>query len=94
MLDLSTLSSEFSTVAAYPGDDVVYEAAFNGCEARFESYVGKPYLESELYIDAFTPTLEGWNEVDDRVVNCVVFEVNADQTAMIKSSSSLRNAGR
>ena len=50
--------------------------------------------ESVLFMDAFTPTVEGWNEVDDRVVNCVVFEVNDSQTEIVKSTISLRNANR
>jgi hypothetical protein len=94
LIDLSTVSSEFSLAAAYPGDDPVYEAAFNECWDRFESYVGMEYEQSVLYIDAFTPTFEGWTEVDDRIANCVVFEVNADQTEIQKSTSTLRNARR
>lgn len=59
LVDLSTLGSEFSTVASYPGDDAVYEAAFNACQSEFEPFVGVDYMESALYIDAFTPTFEG-----------------------------------
>lgn len=94
LVDLSTISSDFSTVASYPGNDAVYEAAFNACWDEFESYIGMAYEDSVLYIDAFTPTLEGWNEVDDRVANCVVFEVSEDQLDIVKSTSSLRNARR
>lgn len=94
LIDLSTISSDFSTAAAYPGDDAVYEAAYDACWDEFEPYIGMPYEESVLYIDAFTPTFEGWTEVDDRTANCVVFEVNADQTEIVKSSQSLRNANR
>ena len=94
IVDLSTVSSEFSLAAPYPGDDAVYDAALNACYDRFEGYVGMPYEESVLFMDAFTPTLEGWNEVEDRVANCVLFEVNASQTEIVKSTQSLRNAGR
>jgi hypothetical protein len=94
LVDLSTLSSEFSIAAAYPGDGPVLDAAFNECWERFESYVGMEYEDSVLFIDAFTPTLEGWTEVDDRIANCLVYEVNADQTGIRKSTSSLRNAQR
>ena len=94
LVDLSTVSSEFSTAAPYPGDDAVYDAALGECESEFQRYVGVAYLDSVLYMDAFTPTFEGWEEVDDRIANCVLFEVNADATAMVKSSTSLRNAGR
>ena len=94
VVDLSGVSSEFSLASPYPGDDAVYDAALDACYDRFEGYVGMPYEESVLYLDAFTPTFEGWTEVDDRVANCVLFEVNASQTEIVKSSQSLRNARR
>ena len=94
LVDLSTVGSEFSVSAGYPGDDAVYEAAINECWEEFERFVGVPYEESVLFMDAFTPTLEGWEEVDDRIANCVVFEVNASQTEIVKSTFSLRNANR
>ncbi|MDJ0498853.1 MAG: septum formation family protein [Acidimicrobiia bacterium] len=94
LVDLSTVSSEFSVSAGYPGDDAVYEAAIDECLDEFERFVGVPYADSVLFLDAFTPTLEGWEEVDDRIANCVVFEVNASQTEIVKSTFSLRNANR
>ncbi len=94
LIDLGSVSSEFSTAALYPGDDVVYEASIEECWDEFERYVGVPYEDSVLFMDAFTPTLEGWQEVDDRIVNCVLFEVNADQTEIVQSRTSLRGAGR
>jgi hypothetical protein len=94
LIDLSLVSTEFSSVASYPGDDAVYETAYDACWDDFASYVGFPYEDSVLWMDAFTPTLEGWNEVDDRIVNCVVFEVNADASEIVMSSGSLRGAGR
>lgn len=94
LVDLSTVGPEFSVSMNYPGDDAVYEAAINECLDEFEVYVGVPYEESVLYMDAFTPTLEGWEEVDDRIANCVLFEVNASQTEIVKSTFSLRNANR
>ncbi len=94
LIDLSVLSPQFSSVASYPGDDTVYEAAYEACWDEFEPYVGVPYEDSVLWMDAFTPTLEGWSEVDDRVVNCVVFEVNGDASEIVKTDKSLRNAGR
>ncbi len=94
LVDLSDISLEFSSVALYPGDDAVYEAAYNACWDAFESYVGVPYEDSVLYLDTFTPTLEGWEERGDRIANCVLYEVNADATELIQSRRSLRNANR
>ncbi|MDJ0664073.1 MAG: septum formation family protein [Acidimicrobiia bacterium] len=94
LIDLSVVSPEYSSIASYPGDDAVYEAAFNECWDEFELYVGVPYEESVLYLDVFTPTLEGWDERGDRIANCVLYEVNADATQLIQSNRSLRNANR
>ena len=94
LVDLSEIGSEFSSLAPYPGDAVVYDTALSECEERFEFYVGVPYLESAIYLDAFTPTLEGWDERGDRIANCVLFEVNADLSEIAKSNRSLRNANR
>jgi len=92
LVDLSDISSEFSTVAAYPGDDAVFDAAFNACYDRFEGYVGTPYEESAIYLHAFTPTFEGWTDVDDRVANCVLYARDAAQEEPIKSSESFRDS--
>jgi hypothetical protein len=93
-IDLGVASSEYNSLAAYPGEDAVYEAAFNACWDAFEGYVGVPYEDSVLYLDAFTPTFEGWREQDDRIVNCLVFAVDEAAGEIVKSDSSLRNANR
>ena len=96
LIDLSTVSPEYSSIASYPGDDAVYEAAFNECWDEFEFYVGVPYEESVIYLDVFTPTLEGWDERGDRIANCVLYEANTEVTPaqLIQSNRSLRNANR
>lgn len=94
LVDLSSVSPDFAIAASYPGDELVYESAIDECYDEFERYVGIPYEDSVLYMDAFTPTLEGWQEVDDRIANCVLFEVNADQTDIVQSRTSLRGSGR
>ena len=94
LVDLSVVSADFSMAASYPGDTAVYDAAYEACWDAFEPYIGVPYEESRLYMDAFTPTLEGWDEVDDRIANCVVFQVNADASDIEKSTYSLKDIGR
>ncbi len=94
LVDLSDVSIEFSSISSYPGDNAVYEAAFEACWDEFESYVGVPYEDSVIYLDAFTPTLEGWDEQGDRIVNCVLYQVDASATELIKSTYSLRGANR
>jgi hypothetical protein len=94
LVDLSSIGPEYSSASSYPGDDAVYNAAFDECWDEFELYVGVPYEDSVLYLDVFTPTLEGWDERGDRIANCVLYEVNADATQLIQSNRSLRNANR
>jgi hypothetical protein len=94
LVDLSTVSTDFSVGSPYPGDTVVSDAAFEECLNHFEQYIGAPWESSVFYADVFTPTLEGWNEVDDRIANCLVFEVNAAQTDIVPRTGSVRNAGR
>ncbi|MCP3996322.1 MAG: hypothetical protein GY722_14880 [bacterium] len=94
LVDLADFGPEFSSVASYPGDDPVYEAAQALCWDAFEPYVGVPYEESVLYLDAFTPTLEGWDERGDRIANCVLFEVNAANDGLVQSQHSLQGANR
>ena len=88
LVDLTALGS------SYPGDDPVSEAAFDLCWDEFERYVGVAYEDSAIYMDAFTPTLEGWDERGDRIANCVLYEVDAAETSLIKSQHSLRGANR
>lgn len=94
LVDLSAISTEFSAVAAYPGEEAVLDAALDACYDRFEGYVGTPYEESIVYLDAFTPTFEGWTEVDDRIANCVLYVLDAAQEETIKSSESFKNSGK
>ncbi len=93
-VDLTSVSADFSDGAPYPGDDTVYEAAYEEGADDFEAYVGVADKTSELYMDAFTPTPEGWAEFSDRVVNRFVFEVIDDASDMVRSTETLRNADR
>ena len=93
MVDMARTSSDFSTIAAYPGDFELYEAALDECLIEFETYVGVDYVDSVLYVDAFTPTIEGWEEFDDREVQCVLLQLNESLTDIIKSRRSFKNSG-
>jgi hypothetical protein len=93
MVDMGRLGSEFSVVADYPGDFVLYDAALDECLNEFDAYVGVDYANSVLYVDAFTPTVEGWEEFDDREIQCVLLQLNASLTDVVKSNRSFRNSG-
>lgn len=71
----------------WPGDAALEQAYSDECLATFETYVGTPYEESELYAFPFTPTIESW-EGGDREVVCAVY---ADGEQLI---GSVRGSGR
>ena len=58
---------------SFPGEDVVDNAAFDGCLAAFEQYVGRDYQSSDLGLTYLTPTRGSWDQ-DDREVVCVLYD--------------------
>ncbi len=45
----------------YPGDEQADTAAFDGCLASFDDFVGLPYEESTLDYTFYRPTEASWN---------------------------------
>lgn len=72
----------------YPGDAAVSETAGNACFDAFEPFVGHPYETSIYDISTLAPSLESWNEIDDREVLCLMD--NYDDS---KKTGSARNTG-
>jgi hypothetical protein len=73
----------------FPGDEVVSQRAQELCQgADFQTYVGVPYLESEIYQSALLPSAETWEEGDREIVCYLRNEDNSPITG------SLRNANR
>ncbi len=70
----------------YPAAEID-DLAVEGCVERFESFVGTPYQDSELYIAWLTPSAIGW-EQGDHEVQCMV----APETGLI--SFDAQNSGR
>jgi hypothetical protein len=63
--------------AAYPGDDQVFSAGLDACEPMFVDYLGEPYDTSRWFLNAFTPSAEGW-EAGDRTATCMIFQFDED----------------
>lgn len=99
IIDMATVSSEYSLGVSYPGADALYYAAVDECVGRpFEAYVGIPYdsvenADTSLSVYAFTPTLEGWEEYDDRQVQCVLLDLDTTSGAIIKTTGSYKDSG-
>ena len=70
----------------YPGDVVLEEFADRECVAAFETYVGRSFGSSELYIGYLTPSPETWSN-GDHVVSCILhLENDAPLTGSMQGS--------
>jgi hypothetical protein len=58
----------------YPGQDAIDAEAEAECGPQFDTFVGLAYADSVLDWYPLTPTEAGWNELEDRVVQCVIYE--------------------
>ncbi|GAA1327228.1 septum formation family protein [Leucobacter albus] len=57
------------------------------CIALFNEFVGFDYFESELDFYTLTPTEEGWNQFNDRTVNCVIVDPAGKVTGSLKGAA-------
>ena len=76
---------------SFPGGET-FDLAVDRCIPLFEDYVGVAYTDSIWWLNAFTPTEEGW-EQGDRIANCLVFQFDADRE-IIPVTGSARGDGR
>ena len=72
----------------YPSDSELFGMASDLCLPQFEPYVGSDYFESALDWEALWPTEEGWDELDDRGVVCLLYDLSG-----VKLTGSARNSG-
>lgn len=72
----------------FPGDDAITTQAEADCTAQFATFIGLPYDQSSLYFSYLTPTQQSWDDADDRLIQCIV----ADQEA--QTTGSLAGAAR
>ncbi len=61
----------------WPGDEAVTQQADDGCSAQFQPFTGIAYEDSTLEFNYYTPTKGSWEEMDDRLVTCVIFDTAA-----------------
>ncbi len=72
----------------YPAEDDLWDAVGEGCIPAFDEFVGIAFEESALEIYPLWPTEASWEELDDRLVQCLVNDP-AEETI-----GSLRDAAR
>jgi hypothetical protein len=71
---------------SYPGEEAMSSAADEGCESRFEDFVGIAYLQSDLFYTHLTPTQESWDDGDREVV-CVIYEPGEKLTGSMEGAA-------
>ncbi|MFD5225666.1 septum formation family protein [Microbacterium sp. NPDC058342] len=57
----------------YPAEDEIVAAAEEKCAAEFATFVGVAAEESALHYFYYWPTSQGWTELDDRLIQCVLY---------------------
>ena len=70
----------------FPGDDALDEAFFAECVPAFNDFVGALWEDSELWASAINPTAQGWEEIDDRLVQCVIFDPEGEVTGSLRGA--------
>ncbi len=65
-----------SAEAVYPGFEALEDVALTQCLDAFDDYVGISPFESSLVYSWLVPTLNSWNQEDDRESICVVSTSN------------------
>jgi hypothetical protein len=70
----------------YPGEAAIRAFADAACLDAFERYTGADYLDSDLYFSYLHPSLDSWNEGDDRTIVCVVISPGEETTGSVRAS--------
>lgn len=76
------------TGSEFPGDEFITQQADEHCEAAFADFVGVDWNSSELYLSYYTPTQGSWEQMNDRLISCIIYDQNGQTTG------SLKGAGR
>ena len=78
-----------TTSDVYPGLSALETFAEVSCYGAFESFVGISPFDSSLAITWLVPSLDGWNDEDDRTVLCVLTRRDGGQLETSARDQSL-----
>jgi hypothetical protein len=56
----------------YPGEGALETFSEGACLREFEPFVGISFFDSELFYSWIIPSLDGWNDDEDRTILCVL----------------------
>ncbi len=74
--DAEVFASTQLTGDEFPGDEALFDEAWTYCEQAFTEFVGLAYEESALDMFPMYPVEEGWDDLGDREVLCIVSDLN------------------
>lgn len=57
-----------------PDAETIETAVFDNCIPEFEKYVGISWEESTLDVRWLEPSAETWEQLDDRIVQCIIVD--------------------
>ena len=77
----------------FPGQAALNEFAAERCESEFESYVGTPYAQSDIYYTSLTPGEEAWDAAADREVVCLLVGAPTDGGGFEQLTGSKEGSG-
>ena len=87
------LEVPYGQTASYPGDENLFFEILEMCVAQFDGFVGMDYADSIYDVNAIYPTLESWNELDDREATCLIAQYNTIGN-ILQVTGSLGNVRR
>jgi hypothetical protein len=70
---------------SFPGVDALVDFASENCTQAFESFIGLPYIDSELSFHFYYPTANSW-AVGDRSVFCVAYDPEGDTAGSLEEA--------
>lgn len=72
----------------FPGTQAVSDASSTECNGpTFQSYVGMPYTESDIYTTALLPTAETWEDGDREIVCILIQQDRSDSTGTLRGAN-------
>lgn len=77
-----------TSLTEFPGNEQMGEVATDECVARFETFVGRDYMSSQLDVLPMYPTRESWDELDDREIVCALYDLD-----LVKLEGTMRQRG-
>lgn len=71
----------------FPGEDEIQAEVEAECIPAFDEFVGLSYDESSLDFWWISPTEQSWDQANDRLVQCAIYDPAGDVTGSLKGAA-------